>query len=653
MNYADLFNLALKYAWTIPLFPFISFLIISLVTIKSRVSYWVSLTGIFCSLVVSLGVIGSRIISPASPYQVSFDWISLSGFNIPVGILIDNLSAMMLVVVSLVAFLIQIYSSGYMEHEGDASFSRYFAYMSLFACSMLGLVVANNFLQTYIFWELVGLCSYLLIGFWYKKKSAADAAKKAFIVTRFGDLGLLIGIIYLSINTGTFNFLQIEAMVPALKIGFLTITALLIFCGAVGKSAQFPLHIWLPDAMEGPTPVSALIHAATMVAAGVYLVARCYPIFNESHLALLVVACIGAITAFLGATIAIVQNDIKRVLAYSTISQLGYMMLALGVGAYTAATFHLMNHAFFKALLFLTAGSVIHKLHTNNIWEMGGLGKKMKVTALTFLIGTLALAGIPPFSGFWSKDEIIVAVSKVSFTPYFSAQYHNIILIISWFLKLVAFGVVLLTAFYMFRLYYIVFCGTYRGKLQPSENRLVITVPLVVLSLFAIGSGWAGTPFNNLYEKFIHLGHLHLKSVSGLVNMNMIISLGLVVLGILLAYVIYFKKAVTEESLQKRFSLIYLCLEKKYWMDEIWTMLVKLFVFIPAKIFAWIDEYIIDGIVKGTGWITLQLGTAVKKEHTGKVQSYVWFFLFGVLFLIFGLFLFQRYLFDFGIFWWR
>lgn len=653
MTLEGMFSFCVHKSWLIPLFPFISFVIISLFTIKDRVlSSSASILGIFLSFLVSLGVILYRFIHfESSAFTTSFNWIFIGDFTVPVGVLIDNLSSMMLLVVSLVAFLIQVYSLGYMEDEKDASFSRYFAYMSLFACAMLGLVLSNNFVQIYIFWELVGLCSYLLIGFWYHKKSAADAAKKAFVVTRFGDLGLLIGIIYIFMNTGTFSFEALQAMVPLMKSSFLTISALLVFSGAVGKSAQFPLHIWLPDAMEGPTPVSALIHAATMVAAGVYLVARTYFLFAASPLALLIVATLGTITAFIAATIAVVQIDIKKVLAYSTISQLGYMMVALGVLGYTAGVFHLMTHAFFKALLFLGAGSVIHAVHTNDLYKMGGLGKKMPLTGITFLMGCLAIAGVPPFSGFFSKDEVLGAVWKIDFIHcfpgYFNANFQSFVIYISYGIKFLTFLAVFLTAFYMFRMYYLAFCGKYRGDGHPHENRFVMTVPLMALSIFALGIGWVGTPIKNYFHEFINFNFekigLDIEHLSEshrlLINAPMLISLILALIGICFAYIIYKKSIISQKSLKDKFSAIYAILINKYWMDEIWAGIVNYIVFAGSKILAWVDEYIIDGIVRGIGYLTGEFGIAISREHTGKAQNYILVFIFGILLVSGGLYL--------------
>jgi len=415
----------LENAYLIPIYPLLAFVVIIFFTrwnekLSSGISIAAILIGFIHSIFVMVAVIGRH----GEPFELSLPFIEHPLITLETGIWIDPLTAVMLLVVTIVSGCVQIYSLGYMH--GDPRWSRYFSYLSLFTFSMLGLVVANNFFMIFIFWELVGLTSYLLIGFWFEKDSASDAGKKAFITTRIGDLGFIIGILLLVAYAGTLNYQEVFAKVADGNIpaGILTMIGIFIFCGAVGKSAQFPLHVWLPDAMEGPTPVSALIHAATMVAAGVYLVARSMSLFVGSAEASMVVAVIGLVTSFMAASIALVQNDIKRVLAYSTVSQLGYMIMALGIYGfdvasdpqshsvgYFAGTFHLMTHAFFKALLFLGAGSVIHAVHTNDIREMGGLSKKMKITTLTFFIASLSIAGIFPLSGFWSNDEIVAATS--------------------------------------------------------------------------------------------------------------------------------------------------------------------------------------------------------------------------------------------------
>lgn len=472
----------IEIAWLLPTLPALGFAIIALATNRCRLlSALIAIASMAASLIISLGIafeVFQRGITMVNPLEYSIDWLSISGLSIRAGILIDPLTAVMLIVVCTVALLVDIYSLGYMSD--DPGFSRYFGFMSLFGASMLGLVIANNYFQMYFFWELVGLSSYLLIGFYFGKHSAAQANKKAFIANRVADFGFLLGFLYLFLMFGTFNFGELAGLIPAhANTAMLTLAAILVFIGPIGKSAQFPLHVWLPDAMEGPTPVSALIHAATMVAAGVYLVARQYVLFANAETALLVIAYLGGFTALFAATIAIVNTDIKRILAYSTLSQLGYMMMALGVGSLTAGMFHLSTHAFFKSLLFLCAGSVIHAVHSNDIWKMGGLYKKMPITTWTFMIGSLALAGIFPLAGFWSKDEILVATKSAGFMG----------------LYLLGTFVAFLTAFYMFRLIFITFFGESRTEKEAHESPPSMTIPLVILAVLSVIAGFAGAPF--------------------------------------------------------------------------------------------------------------------------------------------------------------
>ncbi|MFH0803250.1 MAG: NADH-quinone oxidoreductase subunit L [bacterium] len=617
-------------AWLIPALPAAAFVLICLFTLKRRnLSVFLSLLGIFFALVFSLGTLMARLYSPyAPPLESGFNWLYIGNLEVGLGLLVDNLAALMLALVSLVALLIQIYSAGYMKEEGAASFSRYYAFMSLFAASMLTLVVSPNLVQAYMAWELVGVCSYLLIGFWYQKKAAADAAKKAFIVTRFGDLGLLAGIILLATNAGTFDLIKLGGMIsgwaqdPALG-SFLTLCALLVFCGAAGKSAQFPLHIWLPDAMEGPTPVSALIHAATMVAAGVFLVARLYILFQSAPLALLVIAYIGAVTAALAATLAVVQNDIKRVLAYSTVSQLGYMMLALGLGGYLAGTFHLMTHAFFKALLFLCAGSVIHVLHTNDMRQMGGLGKKMPLTGLACLVGCLCLAGIPPFSGFWSKDEILSAAWAFPGHPV---------------LKILAFATVFLTAFYIFRMYYLVFSGKHREDTTAREAPPVMSLPVLVLALLAAGAGLVQTPWFHGLGEFLRatpLAEIN-AAESGVNYFPLALSLGLAILGLFLAFLIYRMKVIPEESFRNRYRALYAVLENKYGMDDLFSWLSARGLLSAASLASLFDRKILDRLTLRFGDGMRSFGEAIRREQTGYVQFYALVFLLGALALLLG-----------------
>ncbi len=575
--------------------------------------------------------------------DVSYPWFATGNYLISLGATVDPLGALMLVVVSVVGLLVEIYSVGYMH--GDVRFSRYFAYISLFIFSMYGLVLSNSFFLLFIFWELVGICSYLLIGFWFEKKSAADAGKKAFITNRIGDFGFLIGVLMLASAAGTFQFKEVfhAAQNGQFAPAFLTIATIFLFGGAVGKSAQFPLHVWLPDAMEGPTPVSALIHAATMVAAGVYMVARCFPLFSASPQASLVVATIGGITAIMAATIACTQFDIKRVLAYSTLSQLGYMMLGLGSGGYVAGMFHLMTHAFFKALLFLGAGSVIHAMHEQDIRQMGGLSKYMKVTSLTFLVACLAIAGVPPFSGFWSKDEILVAVKQSGNTT----------------LYVLAVVGAALTAFYMFRLYFVVFAGAEKKKAH--ESPAVMSVPLAVLGVLSVCAGWVGLPWMKTgivsfltgprtHEAGAHAAH------HGPDYAVMGTSLLVVAGGILLAYATYMKNWVSREAFSRRLPLLYKLVYNKYYVDEIYQTLVigpvvklarGLYAFdlavidgavngtasltvLLSKAKRWFDLYVIDGLVNGVAWLTQLFGRVGRRAQSGYVQQYALMILIGL-----------------------
>jgi NADH-quinone oxidoreductase subunit L len=637
--------MVIEYSWLIPLLPLISFVVIAAVGKKTREQGgYIAVSFVGASFILSVLTVlevMARSAAHLPPYETSTGWIVFQNFSLEMGILVDPLSALMLIVVSFVGLLVVVYSLGYMH--GDAGLRRYFAEISLFIGVMLGLVLANNYLQVYMFWELVGLCSYLLIGFWYQKPSAASAAKKAFIVTRVGDIMFLVGIIILFTQFHTFNFVQLFEHAEGANTGVLTLATLLIFGGAVGKSAQFPLHVWLPDAMEGPTTVSALIHAATMVKAGVYLVARSYPLFHFAPDALLTVAVIGGITAILAASMGLVANDIKRVLAYSTISQLGYMMLALGVGAYTGAMFHLMNHAFFKALLFLCAGSVIHTVGTNDMREMGGLGKVMKITSITMLLGALSISGIPPFSGFWSKDEILAATYE-----------HNLGLFV--LAAITAF----FTAFYMFRLWFMTFSGKYRGRGQPQhlhESPKVMTVPLMILASLAVVSGFA---IFTGFSGFIFFGESH-----GGVEINYVVmplSILIAVSGILLARAVYYKGSPAPEVFvaTRARKALHRMLERKYWMDDLYIGFAeKVFYgfslaldWFDKKVIDgvvngvasatvklsgaadWFDIYVIDGVVNGISRVTVAAGQTLRKVQTGLVQQYATVMLIGICALL-------------------
>lgn len=556
----------------------------------------------------------------------NFNWLPFSSnLSIDFGFMIDPISVMMLVVISTVSLMVHIYSFGYMH--GEKGFQRYYAFLSLFTMSMLGLVVATNIFQMYIFWELVGVSSYLLIGFYYTKDAAIAASKKAFIVTRFADLGFLIGILIYGYYAGTFSFTpQVNALINA---GFLIPLALgLMFIGGAGKSAMFPLHIWLPDAMEGPTPVSALIHAATMVVAGVYLVARMFPLYvGYAPDVLHWIAYIAAFTAFYAASVACVQSDIKRVLAFSTISQIGFMMVALGVCTsinphegglgYMASMFHLFTHAMFKALLFLGAGCIIHAVHTNEMSGMGGLRKHMPITHITFLIGCLAIAGIWPFSGFFSKDEILTACFE--FSP-----------VMGYIMTAIA-G---MTAFYMFRLYYGIFWGTpynkkpnYNPNVHPHECSLSMTIPLMVLAGITCVAGFI--PFGHLVSSNGEAYTIHLDTTV------MITSLCVAITSILIATWMYAgDKQPVAAMLAKQFKGLHKAAYNRFYLDEIWIFITKKIIFrcISTPI-AWFDRHVIDQFFNFTAWGTNAAGEEIRGMQSGNVQQYCMWFLAGSLIL--------------------
>jgi NADH-quinone oxidoreductase subunit L len=629
-----------------------------------------------------------------------FTWIDFG--NVPVlksitfklGILLDNIAVIMILAVNLISFVVHLFSIDYMK--GDKRYSRYFAYLGIFTFSMSGIVFTHNFLMMYIFWELVGLSSYLLIGFWYEKKSASDAGKKAFIVNRIGDIGMLLGILIVFTTYHTFSFHEIFTAIAHGHLPFnseagLTITGLLLFCGAIGKSAQFPLHVWLPDAMEGPTPVSALIHAATMVAAGVFFITRIFTMLTGD--ALLVIAIIGALSAFIPATIALTQNDIKKVLAYSTISQLGYMIMALGVGAYQYAFFHLITHAFFKACLFLGSGSVIHAMHhEQDITKMGGLRKKMPLTYITFVVASLALSGIPLTSGFLSKDGILLgSYAFASLTGY-------------WFFPFIGFLVAILTAFYMFRLIIIAFHGKPQDEHKyehAHESPFNMVLPLIVLSALSIFiwytpnpfgpeqgwflSNWVKTPeisvpnntrysfmqteinqpkaegkvetakeeviYSDTYMEAVH--HAHIPT--------MILSLLMAISGLLLAFLMYQWKKISADKLAERLKPLYKLSYNKWYFDEFYNGVFVAGTLALSRVLAWFDANVIDGIVNGTAAITKSIskfsgtfdnvvvdgvvnftayfsgffGLILRRFQTGKVQTYIIFVVFSLIILLF------------------
>ena len=553
----------------------------------------------------------------------NFSWLPFTeSLHIDMGIMLDPISVMMLVVISTVSLMVHIYSFGYMK--GERGFQRYYAFLSLFTFSMLGLVVATNIFQMYVFWELVGVSSYLLIGFYYTKPEAIAASKKAFIVTRFADLGFLIGILLYGYYMQTFTFSPSEEQL--MRAGMVLPLALgLMFVGGAGKSAMFPLHIWLPDAMEGPTPVSALIHAATMVVAGVYLVARMFPLFiGFAPQTLHWVAYIGMFTAFYAATVACVQSDIKRVLAFSTISQIGFMMVALGVCTsldphegglgYMASMFHLFTHAMFKALLFLGAGCVIHAVHSNEMSFMGGLRKYMPVTHITFLIACLAIAGIPPFSGFFSKDEILTACFR--FSP-----------VAGWIMTVIA-G---MTAFYMFRLYYCIFWGKTNDNYAhhtPHESPVVMTLPLIILAAITVVAGWA-MPFGHFVSSNGHAYDIHLDTTVAAT------SIVVAVIAILIATWMYAGKTQpVADMLQKKFSGLHHAAYRRFFMDEVWMFVTKKIIFrCVSTPLAWFDRHVIDQFMNFMAWSTNAAGETVQPMQSGKIQTYTMWFLGGIIIL--------------------
>jgi proton-translocating NADH-quinone oxidoreductase, chain L len=594
--------------WLTPLLPFIGF-IIALLLGKRFGNIGAKLSTVILGVCILLSFYCVYLVYTGGSFSVGMNWFVTAKFSINFGMLADGLSAMMLVVVSIVSFLVHLYSIGYMH--GDSRYWLFFVYLQLFSASMFGLVLANNYLQMYIFWELVGLCSYLLIGFWYEKQSASDAAKKAFLTTRIGDVGMMIGILLLFLSTGTLTFGEVFTKVAngGISPGTLTAISILLFAGAVGKSAQFPLHVWLPDAMEGPTPVSALIHAATMVAAGVYLVGRSFPLFSASGQAMTVVATVGAFTAIFAATIAVVQTDIKKILAYSTISQLGYMIFALGMGAYTAGLFHLMTHAFFKALLFLGSGSIIHATGTQDITEMGGLAKKMKTTTWTFVAGALSLSGFPLLAGFWSKDEILGFA-------FGTGQY--IFFVVGAFTAF-------LTAFYMFRLVFVVFGGKQSHAAEHAhESPKTMTIPLIILAILAIIAGYVGAPFISKaasFGEFIKNG-IHVKEVA-FNFIPMAISVVVALCGILLAYLMYGKRAIPTDWLYRYVKPYHKVLVNKYYMDEFYSKAIVRPGIKFAHLVNWFDKNVIDGFVNLAGKATLVISKGVHLFDLGVVDGFV------------------------------
>jgi NADH-quinone oxidoreductase subunit L len=624
-----------SYTIWIPLLPFIMFILLGLGghKLKPKLSGLLGTGGLAIITILSYITAYRYFFTSVKidgAYQkitaFNITWLQLTDkLHIDLGVLLDPISVMMLIVITTVSLMVHIYSLGYMK--GEKGYERFFSFLSLFSFSMLGLVLATNIFQMYIFWELVGVSSFLLIGFYYEKPSAVRASKKAFIVTRFADLGFLIGILILSFNTKTFDFITLTnpdgpaiaqgGGVAFLGLSVMTWSMIFVYMGGVGKSAMFPFHIWLPDAMEGPTPVSALIHAATMVVAGVYLVARMFPIYVISApAALMVVAYVGAFSSLFAAVIACTQTDIKRVLAYSTMSQIGYMMLALGVSGYggheglgfMASMFHLFTHAMFKALLFLGAGAIIHAVHSNFMTDMGGLRKYLPITHLTFLIACLTIAGIPPFSGFFSKDEILAA-----------AFQHNKVLFAVEYL------VAGITAFYMFRIYFSIFWGKERiYNHTPHEAPLTMTLPLVFLALASVFSGFI--PFNELVTSNGKPFETELELVVA------IPSVLIALLGIGIAWVMYRKESAIPDKLAHTFKYSYKWAYNKFYMDELYLFITKkvIFRYISQPI-AWFDRHIVDGTMNAIASVTQGTSYRIRGFQSGQLQKYAFVFVTGAI----------------------
>ena len=633
-------QLLYRYAWVIPVFPLISSLIMGIGLISFRQAtqslrrdlafFTIGLLGF--SVLYSFGIFYFQLVGGNS-YKYLVEWVVTRDFSLEVGYFIDPLSSVMLIVVSTVAFLVMIYTDGYMAY--DAGYVRFFSYLSLFTSSMLALVLSPNLTQVYIFWELIGMCSYLLIGFWFTRSTAGDACQKAFVTNRVGDFGLLLGILGFYWLTKSFEFSEISLRLTALleanaipvELGILF--SLLVFMGPISKSAQFPLHVWLPDAMEGPTPISALIHAATLVAAGIFLTGRMFPVFEQFDTVMNFISWTGAITAFLGATTAITQIDLKKALAYSTVSQLGYMMMAMGVGAYSAGLFHLITHAYSKALLFLGSGSVIHGVEgilgfnpsrNQDMNLMGGLRKKMPITSLTFLIGTLSICGFPPFACFWSKDEILADLFN-----------HNIYL---WFIAWFTAG---LTSFYMFRIYFLTFEGEFRGYIHDAnqtakvkESPTAMVLPLIILTIPTVFIGFAGTPFHNYFSEFIEGSYVQEFDWIEFLTMAGS-SIGIGVIGFTLAFLTYYKSTFNSQKFANENEGLYNLSRNKWYFDEIYGALFVKGNRTLAKQILLFDQYFIDGIVNLTGLAVFFTGESLRYIETGRFQFYGVTILFSIV----------------------
>ena len=634
--------MGLSFLWLVPALPLLGALVngIGAGKLPRKLVSVIGVGSVGLAFAIALACFGDLLsLSPEQrrATQSLYTWIQTGDFRADVRLMLDPLSAVMMLVVTGVGFLIHVYSMGYMGHE--KAYGRYFAYLNLFTFSMLTLVLADNFLLMFLGWEAVGLCSYLLIGFWYERPAAAEAGKKAFVVNRIGDWGFLLGIFLIFVTFGSVDFGTVFAQAPLrLAVGSTLASgiALLLFLGATGKSAQIPLYVWLPDAMEGPTPVSALIHAATMVTAGVYMVARCHVLYLLSPLALQTVAVVGIMTVLLAATIAVTQTDIKRVLAYSTISQLGYMFVGCGVGAFTSGIFHLMTHAFFKALLFLGAGSVIHALSgEQDLWKMGGLRRYLPKTHLTFLIGTLAIAGVIPFAGFFSKDEIL-----------FQAWLRGGPLL--WCAGILG---AFLTAFYMFRLYFLTFHGSPRFseevKHHIHESPDSMTIPLMILAVLSTVGGFLQIPLvqgGEILDRFLepvfadalalvppaHAGHTPMAEV-----WLMAISLAVALVGILVAYRFYVTSPETPRRLAERVRGLYQLAFNKYWVDEAYDATVVQPIY-RGSVRLWedFDAAVIDRAVNGVGKQIERGSALLRSAQVGYVQVYALVLTLGAVVVI-------------------
>jgi NADH-quinone oxidoreductase subunit L len=623
--------------WLVPLLPLIGFLAIGLGGKKLSKSI-VGILGsgvILAAFILAIGIFFELKGQEAKSITIDlFSWITAGKLSIPFSFLVDPLSSLFLLIITGIGFLIHVYSAGYM-HD-DEGFSRFFAYLNLFIFFMLLLVLGSNYLIMFVGWEGVGLCSYLLIGFWFKNTAYNNAAKKAFVMNRIGDLGFLLGIILIYVTFGSISYHDVFLSATTMSSGNSALTAitLLLFIGAMGKSAQLPLYTWLPDAMAGPTPVSALIHAATMVTAGIYMIARSNILYTLAPFSMEVVAIVGACTLLFAATIGLAQNDIKKVLAYSTVSQLGYMFLALGVGAYTGAVFHVMTHAFFKALLFLGAGSVIHAMGgEQDIRKMGGLKKYIPITQLTFLLGTLAIVGFPGFSGFFSKDEILA-----------HAYEHSPIL---WFLGVLGAA---MTTFYMFRLYFLTFKGTFRGTHEQEhhlhESPKSMTIPLIVLAVLSVIGGWIGIPEilggHHFLEEFLkpvfadstfRMTH-HLSESTEFTLMGVAVTV--MAISMFYAYTVYVKNKTLPADEEEELNPIHQLVYKKYWVDELYeNVITKPLNVISEGLHKLVDNQIVDGIVNGIGSLVRWISQTIRLAQTGNIGFYVFVMVISIVLILF------------------